>query len=93
MPDTKTISVKKLRNSDFEPTTYAKIIIDESARRLYIEYWFYYYFNDWNNTHESDWEMITVMFDGVLSVEDALTVSPSRVGFAQHGGGELGKLG
>ena len=80
---------QKVEELGLEPTTYAKIIIDEAARRLYIEYWFYYYFNDWNNTHESDWEMITVIFDGVLSVEDALTVSPSRVGYAQHGGGEL----
>lgn len=80
---------QKVDEFGLEPTTYARIIIDEGARKLYIEYWFYYYFNDWNNTHESDWEMITVIFDGVYSVEEALTVSPSRVGYAQHGGGEL----
>jgi hypothetical protein len=71
-----------------EPTTYARIVVDPAARRLYIEYWFYYYFNDWNNTHESDWEMLLIMFEGTTSVEEALERTPTSVGFAQHGGGE-----
>jgi len=40
-----------------------------------------------NNTHESDWEMIQVMFNAT-SVEEALGKDPYGVGFAQHGGGE-----
>ena len=27
-----------------------------------LQYWFYYYFNDYNNKHESDWEGIQVVF-------------------------------
>ncbi len=57
-----------------------------------MEYWFYYYFNDWNDTHESDWEMIQLTFP-TTSVEDALTMDPVEVGYAQHGGGELAKWG
>jgi hypothetical protein len=41
-----------------------------------------------NNTHESDWEMIQVMFDAT-SVSEALGMEPYAVGYAQHGGGEL----
>ena len=26
------------------------------ATSSYLQYWFYWYFNDWNNKHESDWE-------------------------------------
>jgi hypothetical protein len=70
------------------PTAYAHIVVDEDEGKLALQYRFYYYFNDFNNTHESDWEMIQIMFDA-SSVEEALTMDPYQVGFAQHGGGEL----
>jgi hypothetical protein len=44
-------------------------------------------FNDWNNTHESDWEMVQLVFD-VTSAQEALSQVPVKVGYAQHGGGE-----
>jgi hypothetical protein len=65
--------------------TYAHIVAEDG--RLAVEYWFYYYFNDFNNKHESDWEGIQVVFD-VGTVEDALETEPAEVGFAQHEGGE-----
>ncbi len=46
-----------------KPTTYVHVIIDEGKRKLYLQYWFWYLFNDWNNLHESDWEMIQLVFD------------------------------
>ena len=55
--------------------------------KLALEYWFYYYFNDFNNKHESDWEGIQLVFDAD-SVEEALATEPSEVGYAQHEGGE-----
>jgi hypothetical protein len=70
-----------------EPIAYARIIIDEENDALVLQYWFWYFFNDWNNTHESDWEMVQLQFE-TTSVTEALTMEPSRVGFAQHGGGE-----
>lgn len=69
------------------PTAYAHIVIDEEAGKLILQYWFWYYFNDWNNTHESDWEMVQLVFD-TTSVAEALAGEPEAVGFAQHGGGE-----
>src|SRR5215213_9214104 len=73
--------------SGAQPTTYVHIYIDQARRQLVLQYWFWYYFNDWNNTHESDWEMIQLVFNAI-TVEDALTQQPVKVGFAQHGGGE-----
>lgn len=82
----------KVAELGLEPTTYVHFIPDYDAHRLYVEYWFYYYFNDWNDTHESDWEMIQLTFP-TTSVEEALTMAPIEVGYAQHGGGELAKWG
>ena len=70
------------------PTTYAHYVVDTKNNQLFLQYWFWYTFNDWNNTHEGDWEMVQFVFD-TTSVADALTRDPIQVGFAQHGGGEL----
>jgi hypothetical protein len=83
---------QKVDELGLEPATYVRFIPDFAAHRLYVEYWFYYYFNDWNDTHESDWEMIQLTFD-TTSVEEALAMDPVEVGYAQHGGGELAKWG
>ena len=67
---------------------YAHITGEEGVPgKLALEYWFYYYFNDFNNKHESDWEGIQLVFDAD-TVEEALLVEPSEVGYAQHEGGE-----
>ncbi len=46
-----------------------------------------YYFNDWNNTHEGDWEMIQLTFVATTA-EGALREEPVSVAYAQHAGGE-----
>lgn len=56
--------------------------------KLALQYWLYWYFNDWNNKHESDWEFVQVLFRA-SSVEQALATSPTSVGYAQHTGGEV----
>jgi VPS62-like protein len=67
---------------------YAHIVQDPDRRdRLYVQYWFYWYFNDWNNKHESDWEGITLQFNA-STVEEALQSQPIAVGYSQHEGGE-----
>ena len=66
---------------------YAHVVTEPGKRGVALQYWFYYYFNDWNNNHESDWEMIQIFFD-VDSVEDAVTATPEHVGYSQHSGGE-----
>ncbi len=54
---------------------------------LVVQYWIYWYYNDWNNKHESDWEGIQLVFDAT-TVAEALTRTPTATGYAQHDGGE-----
>lgn len=56
--------------------TYAHMTSDEDSGQVTIQYWFFYFYNDWFNKHEGDWEMIQVMLDRagetpVLFVEGA----------------------
>lgn len=72
---------------DQRPVIYAHIATEEGRRGIALQYWFFYYFNEFNNLHEGDWEMIQLLFDAD-SVEEALTQEPVAVAFAQHSGGE-----
>ena len=74
-------------------TTYAHVVSEQGHPGvLALQYWFYYLFNDWNNKHESDWEMIQLMFDAD-SASQALQRSPTEVGYAQHSGAERAAWG
>jgi hypothetical protein len=75
-----------------QPTTYAHIVVDQAEHRVVIQYWLWWYFNDWNNLHEGDWEVVQVVFDAD-SIEGALQSDPIRYAYAQHGGGELAEPG
>ncbi|MGZ4638435.1 MAG: Vps62-related protein [Actinomycetes bacterium] len=55
---------------------------------LAVQYWIYWYYNDWNDKHEGDWEFVQVLFRA-SSVQEALSKQPSSVGYAQHTGGEV----
>lgn len=73
---------------DEPAAVYAHIVNDPHRRdRIYLQYWFYWYFNDWNNKHESDWEGITLQFDA-STIDEALATEPLAVGYSQHEGGE-----
>lgn len=77
----------RLATEDVPHVAYAHIYLEPDTDELTLQYWMFYYFNDWNNDHEGDWEMIMLFFDA-NSVEEALAQEPSRVIYAQHGGGE-----
>jgi len=67
---------------------YAHIVKEAGIpHRLVLQYWFYYYFNDFNDKHESDWEGIQLSFEAD-SARGALGRQPLEVGYAQHEGGE-----
>jgi hypothetical protein len=74
------------------PVAYAHIQTEPGFDGLALQYWFFYYFNDWNNTHEGDWEMIQLAFDADLASE-ALQQEPVRVALSQHEGGEIADWG
>jgi hypothetical protein len=71
----------------WSPTANVHLAREEDRDGFAIQYWLFYYYNDFNNTHEGDWEMVQVVFD-VDTVQEALQTDPVEVGFAQHGGGE-----
>ena len=59
----------------------------QAPGKLALQYWFFYAFNDFNNTHEGDWEMIQLVFDAA-DAADALDERPVEVGYSSHEGAE-----
>src|SRR6187431_2380245 len=45
------------------PTVYAHVATDPGHPGLALQYWLFYPFNDFNNLHEGDWEMIQLVFE------------------------------
>ena len=75
------------------PTVYAHVATDPAyAGRLALQYWLFYAYNDWNNLHEGDWEMIQLDFDAGGAAE-ALAKKPASVGYSQHEGAEQATWG
>jgi hypothetical protein len=69
-------------------TVYGRVTTDpDHPGTVVLQYWFFWVFNDWNDKHEGDWEMIQVLLDAP-SFEDALTTTPTSLAFAQHEGSE-----
>jgi hypothetical protein len=68
-----------------EPAVYAHVVGESS--KLALQYWFFYPFNDFNNTHEGDWEMIQLVFDAP-DARAALGTEPVEVGYSSHEGAE-----
>ncbi len=70
------------------PAVYAHVAADpERPGKLALQYWLFYVFNDWNNLHEGDWEMIQLVFDASTPAQ-ALEHPPVEVGYSQHEGAE-----
>jgi len=75
-------------NEQQPAVVYAHIVQQaDHPNQLALQYWLFWYYNDWNNKHEGDWEFIQLLFDA-SSVEEALAGEPVSVGYAQHEGGE-----
>jgi hypothetical protein len=80
-------------NQGHPPTVYAHVAADPAyPGQLALQYWTYYVFNDWNNLHEGDWEMIQLNFDA-SSAAQALGQTPVEVGYSQHEGAERAAWG
>ncbi|HJS49108.1 MAG TPA: hypothetical protein VJ745_02200 [Gaiellaceae bacterium] len=75
------------------PTVYAHVATQaEHPGSLSLQYWFFYAFNDFNNTHEGDWEMIQLVFDAG-DAREALGTEPREVGYSAHEGAERATWG
>jgi hypothetical protein len=67
--------------------TYAHIAREPGHSGFALQYWFFWYFNQFNDLHESDWEGMQLAFEAD-SREKALAEGPSEVIVFQHSGGE-----
>jgi hypothetical protein len=67
--------------------TYAHIATERGKPGLAVQYWFFYYFNEFNDLHEGDWEGMQLTFDA-NSPQQALVQGPDQIAVFQHGGGE-----
>ena len=77
-----------------EPIVYAHVATDPGfPGKLALQYWFFYAFNDFNNTHEGDWEMIQLVFDAGDAAAALQEDHPAEVGYSSHEGAERASWG
>jgi hypothetical protein len=69
-----------------DPVVYAHVVTEPASPRMVaLQYWFFYPFNDFNNTHEGDWEMVQLNFEA-NDAASALGTTPVEVGYSAHEG-------
>ncbi len=75
------------------PTVYAHVATDpDHPGQIALQYWMFYVYNNWNNLHEGDWEMIQLNFAAATPAA-ALGTRPTEVGYSQHEGAERADWG
>src|SRR6185436_14837042 len=75
------------------PTVYAHVASAPTApSELALQYWFFYAFNEFNNLHEGDWEMVQLVFEAP-DARAALDELPVEVGYSSHEGAERADWG
>jgi hypothetical protein len=67
--------------------TYAHIAREPNHDGFALQYWFFWYFNQFNDLHEGDWEGMQLSFESNTTA-GALGEEPSEVIVFQHAGGE-----
>jgi Vacuolar protein sorting-associated protein 62 len=75
------------RSSHAPPVTYAHIAREAGNSGFALQYWFFYYFNQFNDLHEGDWEGMQITFDAAAPAQ-ALASTPAQIVVFQHSGGE-----
>jgi hypothetical protein len=66
---------------------YAHIAREPNHAGFVLQYWFFWYFNQFNDLHEGDWEGMQLSFEAETTAE-ALEEEPSEIIVFQHAGGE-----
>jgi hypothetical protein len=79
---------QKLKEEGKAPAvTYAHIAREKGHSGFALQYWFFWYFNQFNDLHEGDWEGMQITFESD-DVASALHEEPSEIILFQHAGGE-----
>ena len=68
--------------------TYAHIARENGHSGFALQYWFFWYFNQFNDLHEGDWEGMQITFPEAESPREALAQEPDQIIVFQHAGGE-----
>jgi len=71
--------------SAYSTKAYASVIQDFSEDAIIVQYWFFYYINDWVSFHEGDWESIAI----VLTASE----EPEFASYSAHEGGRRREWG
>jgi hypothetical protein len=66
---------------------YAHIAREPNHTGFVLQYWFFWYFNQFNDLHEGDWEGMQLSFEAETTTE-ALNEEPHQIILFQHAGGE-----
>jgi hypothetical protein len=72
--------------------TYAHIAREPNHTGFALQYWFFWYFNQFNDLHEGDWEGMQLSFESETAAA-ALGEEPSEAIVFQHAGGERASWG
>lgn len=67
--------------------TYAHIAREPNHSGFVLQYWFFWYFNQFNDLHEGDWEGMQLSF-AAETTSAALGEEPREIILFQHAGGE-----
>lgn len=78
---------EKLAADEAPVVVYARIGRERGHPGFVLQYWFYWYFNEFNDLHESDWEGMQLSFDAETP-EEGLSREPDEIILFQHAGGE-----
>ena len=78
---------KLLEEGKAPAITYAHVAREPNRDGFALQFWFYWYFNQFNDLHEGDWEGMQVTFES-NTTEAALEEEPSEIILFQHAGGE-----
>ncbi len=82
---------KKLLEEGKAPAiTYAHVAREANHPGFVMQYWFFWYFNQFNDLHEGDWEGMQLAFEGSETPAEALRKGeePGEMIVFQHAGGE-----
>jgi hypothetical protein len=73
----------------YMPTVYTRVREADASGYTIVQYWLFYYMNDWRNTHEGDWEMAQLNFPGHTAREIlAKGETPVFMALSQHQSGQ-----
>jgi hypothetical protein len=78
---------KLLAEGKAPAVTYAHIARERGHSGFALQYWFFWYFNQFNDLHEGDWEGMQITFEAETPAA-ALHEEPSEIILFQHAGGE-----